>query len=139
MEHLKEYLPYRPFLVKTDNNPLTYIMMTPSLDATGHWWVGVLVQFNFKLEYQKGCDNTVVDVLNWVTTQLDPDMVKSILNRVAIRVAHHVEVHNPAVVEGDLSLEKKVHVATGHTLVQMGVMDWADAQREDPMLSAVLD
>ena len=36
MEHFKEYLPYQPFLVKTDNNPLTYIMMTPNLDATSH-------------------------------------------------------------------------------------------------------
>ena len=35
-EHFKEYLLYQPFLVKTDNNPLTYIMMTPNLDATGH-------------------------------------------------------------------------------------------------------
>ena len=36
MEHFKEYLLYQPFLVKTDNNPLTYIMTTPNLDATGH-------------------------------------------------------------------------------------------------------
>ena len=35
-EHFKEYLPYHPFLVKTDNNPLSYIMITPNLDATGH-------------------------------------------------------------------------------------------------------
>ena len=30
MEHFKEYLLYQPFLVKTDNNPLTYIMTTPN-------------------------------------------------------------------------------------------------------------
>ena len=36
MEHFKEYLLYQPFLVKTDNNPLTYIMTTPNLDAAGH-------------------------------------------------------------------------------------------------------
>ena len=36
MVHFKEYLLYRPFLVKTDNNPLTYIMSTPNLDATGY-------------------------------------------------------------------------------------------------------
>ena len=36
MEHFKEHLLYQPFLVKTDNNPLTYIMTTPNLDATGH-------------------------------------------------------------------------------------------------------
>ena len=28
MEHFKEYLLYQPFLVKTDNNPLMYIMTT---------------------------------------------------------------------------------------------------------------
>ena len=36
-EHFKEYLLYQPFLVKTDNNPLTYIThKLPNLDATGH-------------------------------------------------------------------------------------------------------
>ena len=53
-EHFKEYLLYQPFLVKTDNNPLMYIMTTPNLEATGHQWVGDLVKFNFQLEYQKG-------------------------------------------------------------------------------------
>ena len=67
-EHFKEYLPYQAFLVKTDNNPLTYIMMTPNVDATGHQWVRTLVRLNFKLEYQQGCDNTVADVLSQVTT-----------------------------------------------------------------------
>ena len=113
--------------------------MTPNLDALGHQWVGALTQFNFKLEYQKGHDNTVADVLSWVTTQLDPDMVRSIPNGAAIGAAHWAEVHNPTIAEGDLSLEKEVHVTAGCTLAQMHVTDWAEAQREDPMLSAVLD
>ena len=36
IEHCKENLLYQPFLVRTDNNPLTYIMTTPNLDAMGH-------------------------------------------------------------------------------------------------------
>ena len=52
-EHFKEYLLYQPFLVKTDNNPLMYIMTTPNLNATGHQWVGALVKFIFWLEYQR--------------------------------------------------------------------------------------
>ena len=60
-EHFKEYLLYQSFILRTDTNPLTYIMVISNLDATGHWWVGALVQFNFKLKYQKGCDNTVAD------------------------------------------------------------------------------
>ena len=53
-EHFKEYLLYQPFLVRTNNNPLTYIMSTPNLDATGHCWVSALAKYNFWLEYQKG-------------------------------------------------------------------------------------
>ena len=53
-KHFKEYLLYWPFLVRTDNNNLTYIMTVPNLDATGHQWVGALAKFDFQLEYQKG-------------------------------------------------------------------------------------
>ena len=50
-EHFREYLAYTPFMVKTDNNPLTYVLTTPNLDATGHHWVGALASFEFELEY----------------------------------------------------------------------------------------
>ena len=110
-EHFKEYLPYQPFLVKTDNNPFTYIMMTPNLNSTGHWWVGALVRLNFQLEYQKGHDNTVADVLSQVTTHLDPDMVRSILDGVTLGAVCQAEVHNPTVVEADHGLKQEVCVA----------------------------
>ena len=38
-EHFKEYLAYFPFTVRTDNNPLTYMLTIPNLDVTGHRWV----------------------------------------------------------------------------------------------------
>ena len=63
-EHFKEYLLYQPFLVKTDNNPLTYIMTTPNLDATGYQWVGALAKFNLQLEYQKQQDNAIAEMLS---------------------------------------------------------------------------
>ena len=80
MEHFKEYFLYWPFLVGTDNNPLTYNMTTPNLDATGHQWVGALVRFNFQLEYQKGQDNMVADALSQITTCLGPEAVQSVLD-----------------------------------------------------------
>ena len=54
MEHFKEYLVNAPFVVRMDNNPLTYILTTPNLDAMEHRCVGVLASFEFSLEYQKG-------------------------------------------------------------------------------------
>ena len=52
---------------------------------------------------------------------------------------HRAKVHDPAIVEGDQHLEQEVCVAAGHPLVEMHVTDWAGAQREDQVLSAVLD
>ena len=66
-------------------------------------------------------------------------MVRSILVGVALGAVHWAEVHNPTMVESDHCLEQEVCVATGCRLVQMHVMDWAEAQRGDPALSAVLD
>ena len=65
-EPFREYLAYAPFMVKTDNNPLTYILTTPNLDATGHRWVGALAFFEFELEYQKGSENRAADALSRV-------------------------------------------------------------------------
>ena len=67
-------------LVRIDNNPLTYIITTTNLNATGHQWVGVLERFNFQLEYPKGWDSTKADVLSWITTHLSPEAMQSILD-----------------------------------------------------------
>ena len=70
-EHFKEYLAYAPFTVRTDNNPLTYVLTTPNLDATRHHWVGALASYEFSLEYQKGSDNAAADALSRVPIRHD--------------------------------------------------------------------
>ena len=70
---------YKPFTVRMDNNPLTYILMTPNLDACGHRWVSSLARYTFKIEYLKGTDNKVADVLSHIETRLDDDTVKKLL------------------------------------------------------------
>ena len=89
-EHFREYLQYlpQPFLIRTDNNPLTYVMMTPNLDATGHQWVGSLANYNFKIEYLKGRDNSTADVLSRMTEQLGDDDIKCLLDGITIGAAN---------------------------------------------------
>ena len=79
INQFREYLQYKPFQVKTDNNPLTYVMTSPNLDATGHRWVAALANFNMSLEYQKGSDNKVADCLSRVTERLDERSVKALI------------------------------------------------------------
>ena len=78
-EQFKEYLYYKPFTVRMDNNPLTDILMTPNLDACGHRWVSSLARYTFKIEYLKGTDNKVADVLSRIETRLDDDTMKKLL------------------------------------------------------------
>ena len=130
---------YQPFLVKTDNNPLMYIMSTPNLDATGHQWVGALARFNFQLEYQKGQDNMVADTLSHITTHLGPNAMQSILDGVTLGTAHRAEGHNPTVVEGDHNVEKEVCVTAEQVKVEIQVTDWAAVQKEDLVLNAILN
>ena len=112
-EHFKEYLLYQPFLVKTDNNPLTYIMTTPNLDATGHQWVSALAKYNFWLEYQKGWDNAVADALSWVMTCLELETVQAVLDGATVGTSQRVEREDPAIIKGDQQLEQEVQVTAG--------------------------
>jgi hypothetical protein len=84
-DEFREYLMFHHFEVKTDNNPLTYIMTTPNLDATGHRWVAAMAHFDFSITYVKGKDNGAADALSRLTGYLDEDTTQEVLDRVAPR------------------------------------------------------
>ena len=138
MEHFKEYLLYQLFIVKTDNNPLMYIMTTPNFDATEHQWMGALANLNFWLKYQKGWDNTMADVLSQITTFLGSEAMQAILDEATLGTSQRAEGEDPAVIKGGQEREKEVRVAAGQVLLEMHITDWATAQKEDPALDAVL-
>ena len=52
-EHFRDYLYHASdFIVYTDNNPLTYILTTAKLNATGHHrWVSELADFLYETVY----------------------------------------------------------------------------------------
>ena len=86
-EQFHEYLsPYgknrNEFIVRTDNNPLTYIFSSANLDAAGQRWVAQLASYNFALEYQKGKDNTVANFLSHLDDPLPPGKVRDYLNKI---------------------------------------------------------
>ena len=54
IHHFEMYLLGRQFKVRMDNNPLTYFMSSPNLDATKHHWIDELVPFTFFPGISKG-------------------------------------------------------------------------------------
>ena len=59
-----EYLYGGNFEVFTDNNPLTFLLTTAKLHATGQKWVVSLTNYNFKLHFKSGKLNVGVDALS---------------------------------------------------------------------------
>lgn len=63
-DKFSHWLKGRCFSVWTDNNPLTYILTKPRLDACEQRWVSKLAAYSFDLNYVPGTKNVVADALS---------------------------------------------------------------------------
>ena len=86
-ERFHEYLYGGDFDVYTDNNPLTYVLTSAKLDATGQRWIACLANYNFQLFYKAGKLHVDADTLSRIPweinkvehTPLDTLFAKSVL------------------------------------------------------------
>ena len=143
-EQFREYLQYQPFTVLTDNNPLTYILKTPNLDALGHRWVTALASYNMTIKYLKGSDNKVANALSRIETRLDPETVTELLNHVK-GGAPQAEAEDIWVIEEEERADQEVILRTTQLARQdkkfhnLCTEDWRQAQQMDPVIPHVLE
>ena len=153
-DQFKEYLQYQPFLIRTDNNLLTYIMMMPSLDTVWHRWVAAMAGYNFEIEYVRGSDNKVVDAFSQVGECLDEDAVKELLDQGIIKellnnVTHYgipqVEANDPRVteeherVEGEIIMQVQMLAETKKNYQNLADSQWVVTQWGDRAIRLVMD
>ena len=70
-EKFHDYLFGHKFTVFTDNNPLTYVLTSARLDATGHRWLAALAAYDFNILYKPGANNSDADGLSRLPTAPD--------------------------------------------------------------------
>ena len=63
-EKFSDYLTNNQFTVYTDNNPLTHILSSARLDATGQRWASALGQYDFDIIYRSGLNNVDADAMS---------------------------------------------------------------------------
>lgn len=74
-EKFRDYLYYAPtFTVFSDNNPLTYILSSAKLNATGFRWVAELADFHFTIRYRPGKENVDADSLSRMPVDMESIM-----------------------------------------------------------------
>ena len=154
-EQFHEYMsPYgknrKEFVVRTDNNTLTYIFLTANLDAVGQRWVAHLASYNFALEYQKGKDNTVADFLSCMDDRLPEGEVqdylsripypgvKAVLDNAVIPLVDRAEQGVWPNLGGQNACQKETLDARPVRLATTNVIDWKLEQKEDPVLYQVV-
>ncbi|XP_038574937.1 uncharacterized protein LOC119902683 [Micropterus salmoides] len=64
VDKFNDYLYGAKFTVRTDNNPLTYVLTTAKLNAVGHRWLAALSTYNFDIQYRPGRHNIDADLLS---------------------------------------------------------------------------
>ncbi|KAL2086841.1 hypothetical protein ACEWY4_017900 [Coilia grayii] len=74
VDKFHDYLYGVRFTVMTDNNPLTYVLTTGKLNATGHRWLAALATYDFEVKYRPGKVNDDADLLfrNWIDVDAEP-------------------------------------------------------------------
>lgn len=74
-DKFRDYLYYAPFFtVYSDNNPLTYVLSTAKLNATGCRWVAELADFHFTIKYRPGKENIDADSLSRMPLDIETYM-----------------------------------------------------------------
>ena len=144
-EQFWEYLQYQPFTVWTDNNPLTYILTTPNLDALGHRWVAALAGYNMKLEYLKGADSKIADTLSGLPLErLDEHTVAELLDYALDSCKPRARMASVAVVGEGERVDQEVIVRYNQSVKQhkkfrnLANLDWVESQERDPVIPTVI-
>ena len=95
-EKFSDYLTLNHFLVLTDNNPLTHILTSAKLDATGQRWASALGEYSFDIQYRAGIKNADADGMSRYPYEkiqdddsedrinIDNETVKAICNAISI-------------------------------------------------------
>ena len=149
-KQFREYLQYQPFLIRTDNNPLTYVLTMPNLDAVGHRWVAAMAGYNFEIQYVRRSDNKVADALSHVGECLDEDNVKELLDQSAIKelLSHampQAESDDPRVTqehekaEGEIIMQARMLAETKKNYQNLADSQWVITQWGDQAIQLVVD
>ena len=142
------YLYHAPnFRVLTDNNPLTYVMSTAKLNATGMRWVGELAEYHFDIKYRPGRVGADVDTLSRMSKDIDEyeascsehiskEAFIASVNAVLSNVTYNYITAIADIVSITVDMNLKPYASSNNT--QLKKVNLVDEQNKDPNISRIL-
>ena len=144
-EKFSDYLLGKQFTVLTSNYPLTYVLTSAKLDATGQRWASALGQYNFNILNRPGIKNQDADGMSrYPYEKLKDDQIKIDDNIVKAICCSMTAI--PPYVETLPNMNINIIQATetpGQPMAQIEVREIRKQQREDKIIGkwvrAVMD
>ena len=129
-----EYLYGAEFQVFTDNNPLTYVLTTAKLDATGHRWVAALSNYTFSISYKPGRNNTDADALSRIQWPEAVDISSQTVHAVCEGVqAPHGKIETLCHGAQAVGVLSQDNMPSGMTS-----LEWSQAQSKDSAICQII-
>ena len=134
-EKFHDYLYGTRFEAITDNNPLTYVLTTAQLDATGQRWIAALSNYNFNIMYRSGKKNADADGLSRCHEEeqqqvIFPEILKAISVASQIVSEESPLLESVALSDTDLSADTQEETpAEILPSTALSGLDWRLAQR----------
>ena len=129
-----DYLYGNQFTVRTDNNPLTYVLTTAKLDAMGHRWVASLSCYNFDIIYRSGANNADAGALSRITW---PQKLQEVVSESVVQaLCHQVSTDYSTVESYGFDDEIVPDDLEASQLVE--TIDWLKEQTSNPAVATVV-
>ena len=130
-----KYLYGAEFQVFTDNNPLTYILTTAKLDATGYRWDAALSNYTFSITYKPGKNNKDADALSRIKWPEAVDISSQSLHTVCEGVqAPHGKIETLCHGAQAVGVSSQDNMPPGMT-----PLEWSQAQAKDSVLCQIIE
>ena len=122
----------------TDNNPLTYVLTTAKLDATGQQWVAALALYNFRIYYRSGKTNVNADALSRIPWSIEEMAQSCSYEPLAIKAItmKSIQIEMPEVEECLVS--KAAAFFAQDYVPNMSISEWQTSQQEDESIAKIV-
>ena len=152
VEQFRDYLYYSPpFLVYTDNNPLTYVLTTAKLNACALRWVGELADFKFTIHYKPGKSHRDADgfsrlpldmekYMSECTEETSQDVIDAAITAVSLQASGDTDwIRSLADPSQVLDTNKHIPAVQPAPPSKINPVDLAAAQAKDKDISPLIN
>ena len=138
-DRFHEYLYGGEFEVFMDNNPLTYILTSAKLDATGQRWVAVLGLYDFQIHYRSGKKNVNADALSRIPWDRESRRELTKMDAISVK-ATMTKAEDPCVPQIQESvISFAAQFFAPDYAPKMSPNEWRIEQEKDPAIKTIIN